>query len=41
MLYDKGQSWGWGSVCCRIKAGAKGGEVCVVGLMPKLGWRKM
>ena len=26
---------------CRIKAGAKGGEVCVVGLRPKLGWRKM
>ena len=31
----------WGSVCCRIKAKAKGGGVCVVGLGPKLGLKEM
>ena len=31
VLYVKGQSWGLGSMCCRIKASARGGEVCVVG----------
>ena len=30
VFWDRQPELGWGSVCCKIKARARGGEVCVV-----------